>query len=52
LKNAIKNMLHQVGKPEFNESISEMFADIFEKGGTLSLDKIQIISPRRGDFGS
>jgi len=53
LKNAIKNVLHQIGKPESSESISEMFADIFENGGTLSLDKIQIISPRRvGDFGS
>jgi exodeoxyribonuclease V alpha subunit len=52
LKNIIRNILQQIGATKVG-SLSEMFSDIFEDTDPPSLDKIQIICPRRvGDFGS
>lgn len=52
LKKIIKSILQQIGAST-KSSISEMFSDVFEVNGSLYLDKVQIICPRRvGDFGS
>jgi exodeoxyribonuclease V alpha subunit len=52
LRNIIGNILQQIGKAK-GSSLSEMFSNIFEHTDPPSLDKVQIICPRRvGDFGS
>lgn len=53
LKNVIKNVLYEIGEFKVDKPIPDIFGDVFEKGGTLNLDTIQIICPRRvGSFGS
>ncbi len=53
LKNIVLKQLYQVGDGLINDSIFDVFKEIFEMGGTLNLDSVQILSPRRmGDFGS
>jgi exodeoxyribonuclease V alpha subunit len=52
LKSILANILRQIGATA-TSSLSEMFSNIFEAKGSLCLDKVQIICPRRvGDFGS
>jgi exodeoxyribonuclease V alpha subunit len=48
-------VLQQVGEINDQDSLQEIFANIFEYGnsGVLNLEKVQIITPRRvGSFGS
>jgi len=53
LRRAIQRILGEIGCSNDDKSLFEMFVDTFETGGTLNLDKVQILTPRRvGDFGS
>ncbi|MDK2876625.1 MAG: hypothetical protein PWQ22_1035 [Archaeoglobaceae archaeon] len=52
LMDHIDKILYSIGGVK-GESVFEKFVEIFESGGSLNLDKVQIIAPRRvGDYGT